>query len=146
MQKQLGKKMLETMRRLSFIIIIFTVLYGCSGKESHRHSSQKRKSDNWKFIFTEKKKITKYTYQDTVAVTFCFINNTGKRQYIDTVKAKCHCTDIEYPHSIIESGERGCVTLKIDLSEQYDYFSQSAVVYFHKQRPVVLKAIGFRQK
>ena len=61
---------------------------------------------------------------------------------IDSVTTSCGCTDVQYPHNPILPDETGDVTVLIDLTDEIGTFSHMICVFFHNQRPVVLKVMG----
>ena len=97
----------------------------------------------WKFIFDEKKKtFLDIEACDTLHVPFGYHNNTNKQQIIDSVKTSCGCTNVIYDKEPIAPGESGELMVHIDLTDESGAFSQSVIVYFNKQTPVVLKING----
>ncbi|MDD7257813.1 MAG: DUF1573 domain-containing protein [Prevotellaceae bacterium] len=94
-------------------------------------------------IYLYRKQTTFYAFEkkDTICSVLGFYNDTGCRQVIDTIMTSCKCTHVIYPHEIIECGQKGQVSVVVQLPEE-GYFSESVVVYFHRQRPVTLKVMG----
>ena len=123
---------------------VFATIIMCSC-EKHRNQIIKGNAENLNSIFLNKKKLIKYGNQDSTCTTFNFVNNTGQRLHIDTVKVKCHCTEVEYPHDVIENGNSGNIVVRIDIPDESAFFSQSVIVYFHGQKPIVLKVIGIKR-
>lgn len=132
--------MIVLLNKTMCLIILLASVCNCSRGIKHFPTINKGK-----FIFKEHKKFIRYNSNDSINVKFEFVNNTSQEQYIDTVKVKCHCTKIGYPHKIINIGEKGHIILKIGIQDKPYYFSQSAIVYFHGKKPIVLKVIGIRE-
>lgn len=132
------------MRYLLSIVFVLVVL-GCGGRHNtpvERFEAQRRRT-NWKFIFLERKKIFLHTNcRDTLRASFAYFNDTGKTQAIDTVKVNCGCTSVSYSHKGIKNGERGEVVMAVKMSDEPGFFSNSAVVYFHGEQPVMLEMKG----
>lgn len=121
---------------LSLLIIV-----GCKNIKQ-RNEAQSIPQD-WKFIMTERKHhFLNLEPCDSINATFHYENFTDKTQVIDTVKVSCACTNVKYNHKPIKPGEHGDIVLTIDTKGDSGYFSKVAGVFFHGQKPVVLKVMG----
>ena len=104
----------------------------------------KNSDDKWKFIFIEKEKILSYKGTDKIIKSFDYYNDTKEKQNIDTIKTSCGCTHLIYSHTPIMPGDKGKIEVTIDVGENLDFLSKSIVVYFHNQKPVVLRVSAKR--
>ena len=126
------------------ILLCFTLLIiiGCRNSPKQKANAPATQKE-WKFIMTERKQHFLHLAPcDSINASFHYVNNTGKVQNIDTVKVSCACTNVRYKHAPIKPNEQGDITLTIDLKGDSGYFSKVAGVYFHGQKPVVLKVMG----
>lgn len=101
----------------------------------------KPEKSEWKFIFLEKKKYFPHQKKGTLTTVFEYYNNTPNVQVIDHVRTSCGCTKVDFSHFPIKPRERGGIRVFIDLNES-GAFSKSVAIYFHGQKPVILKIIG----
>ncbi len=123
--------------------MLIYLLTGCSDTETVAIKTEVEPKKEKKFIFNEDVKyFMELSNVDKLDVVFEYYNDTKMPQLIDTIKTTCTCTDVIYPHRIIEKGEKGNVSLSIDISNNNSFFSKSIVVYFRNQSPVVLKVVG----
>ena len=127
---------------LAFLLCAFSLLVSCKddvSKSPSKASSEK----NWKFIFKERKQYFMHMEKcDTLRTSFQYMNSTDSVQYIDTVKTSCGCTAVNYLHKPIKPGESGVLQVAIAMYGTEGFFSKSIGVYFHGQKPVVLKVMG----
>lgn len=106
----------------------------------------KDENREWKFIFKEKKKkILLHQYKDTITTFFDYYNYTDKVQLIDTIKTSCGCTKVRYPHKPIRVGEKGKIFISIDVTNDSGYFGKTIAVYFHEQKPIMLRVLGKKE-
>lgn len=135
------------MRKFVCFVIGIMALLGCSSNSNDAESQPSEPAKPWTFIFKEKKKYLLHVDDRTkVRAVFTLHNNTGCMQLIDTVKTYCGCTKVSYPHYAIRDGKTDSVCVEISVPKERTFFSNSAVVYFHGQKPVVLEVIGKRKR
>lgn len=134
------------------MVIILCVLLlfvsGCSRPRIQEVPLQYTTSsqNNGNILFKEKKKyFMNLEYTDTLETSFVFKNNMGKIIAIDSVKTFCGCTKAEYPKYAIRMGDTDSIRISISTPPDRNFFSNSALVYFHKQKPIALKIIAKRK-
>lgn len=128
-------------------LLLFLLYYG-KGKDTGNtplYSMIKDENREWKFIFKEKKKILLHQYKDTITTFFDYYNYTDKVQLIDTIKTSCGCTKVRYPHKPIRVGEKGKIFISIDVTNDSGYFDKTIAVYFHEQKPIMLRVLGKKE-
>ncbi|MBW4871354.1 DUF1573 domain-containing protein [Prevotella buccae] len=128
-------------------LLLFLLYYG-KGKDTGNtplYSMIKDENREWKFIFKEKKKILLHQYKDTITTFFDYYNYTDKVQLIDTIKTSCGCTKVRYPHKPIWVGEKGKIFISIDVTNDSGYFGKTIAVYFHEQKPIMLRVLGKKE-
>lgn len=91
--------------------------------------------------FFGKKKYFPHQKKAMLTTVFEYHNNTPNTQMIDDVRTSCGCIKVEYSPRPIKPGARGGVGVCVDLKES-DVFNKTIAVYFHGQKPVILKIIG----
>ena len=125
------------------LVIVFVTYYEWVDHHILPEESKTESSEEWKFIFLERKKLFRNLgVCDTLSTSFKYHNDTGENQKIDSVKTSCGCTEVSYPQKIIRPDEKGEVTVSISLTDELGTFSHTLCVFFHNQKPVVLKIIG----
>ena len=141
------------MRKIKIVFIfigmfcLLLLYYGKSKDTGNTpfYSMTKNEHREWKFIFKEKKKIILHQNKDTITTFFDYYNYTNKVQLIDTIKTSCGCTKVRYPHKPIRVGENGKIFISIDITNVSGYFHKTIAVYFHEQKPIILKVLGKKE-
>ena len=135
------------MKKFACWVLCIMALSGCKPSPNDAESQPSEPAKPWTFIFKEKKKYLLHVDDRTkVQAVFTLHNNTGHIQLIDTVRTYCGCTKVSYPHYAIRDGKTDSVCVEINVPKERTFFSNSAVVYFHGQKPVVLEVIGKRKR
>ncbi len=121
-------------------VLVFSLIISC-GKHQHQNGKKDAASE-WKFIFKDRKKRFLNIRSGVINASFNYYNNTGDPQLIDSVKTSCGCTNVQYSKKPINPNDSGTLRVTIDLTNEYGSFNNTVGVYFHNQKPVVLKVIG----
>lgn len=130
---------------MKFLLFIILTVVVTSCKQASRVNTKTSKLENkeWLFIMEERKLCYSHLSPcDSINATFHYLNNTDSVQLIDTVKTSCSCTHIRYSHTPIKPGDKGDIEMTVMLKNDSGFFSKAACVYFHGQRPVLLRVQG----
>lgn len=124
------------------IAMLAIALFSCNNKYA-KDAHVTARNKEWKFIFERRKLYYMHLKDcDTLTVSFIYNNFTGHVQNIDTIKTTCSCTNVHYEHRPIKPGEKGYVSINVDIDNYDGFFSKSVGVYFHNQPPVILTILG----
>lgn len=125
-----------------FYAVLTSIIIGSCFSPQRPENVTSYKKEDTNFIFKEKKQYFIHLKEgDTLKTCFEYCNYTEKMQCIDTIKTTCGCTSVTYSHEAIEIRECGEVKVSLILSKS-GFFTKSIVVYFHRQKPIVLTIAG----
>lgn len=111
-----------------------------------KSSVTKKTEKERKFIFKERKKYYMKLEDETqINVAFEYYNHTKEMLFIDTIKTHCGCTTVSYPRNVIRPHDNGEIKVNIRPPESDGFFSQTLVVYFKGNIPVILQVYGKRE-
>ncbi len=129
--------------------VLFIPMFGCSEMEPHYRFIYKSEKEgrNCDVLFKNQKKYCLISENsESLRASFVFQNNTQGILLIDTIKTHCGCTKVKYPRYAIRRNCKDSVIFTISFPHERTFASNTAVVYFHDLKPIVLEVIGKRCK
>lgn len=141
---KLGKYLLI---RICLLLLLAIIVQGCSGTGTNNinvSNDEIQRNDGAELFKFRKRCCLISEKSKNLEISFPFQNSTKKILSIDTVKTHCGCTKVKYPKYAIRKSYKDSITLSISIPRERIFFSNTALVYFHGLKPIVLEVIGKR--